>query len=225
MGILFEAGILSREMRRPILIVLGALAALLALALPRSLRSEPTLEELRPAIPRAVSWVEGQRKLHRPQGRPLSKTERRALDPFFPKGLLEQTRIATAPRITNPPFVEDFGRRADGSLLYDMRGASGIAFIDTVVVVESRTQPGTRRWIGLLFHELVHLTQYRTLGTEGFVRGYIESMVQVGFDYPAIAHEAQAYSLQGRFRHHPDEAFSVEEEVRERFPSGASPTS
>ncbi len=84
MSILFEAGILSREMRRPILIVLGALAALLALALPRSLRSEPTLEELRPAIPRAVSWVEGQRKLHRPQGRPLNQTERRALDPFFP---------------------------------------------------------------------------------------------------------------------------------------------
>lgn len=209
--------------RRLFILCLGALAVLIGVGLPKASRSEPSFEELEPLVQKAIAWIEEQRRIFRSEGRPLNEVERQALDPFFPAEVLDEARIAFAPRIGNPPFITELGTRADGSLLFDVRSASAIAFVDTVVAAETRTRPGTRRWVGLLFHELVHLTQYRLLGTEDFIRRYIQSMVDVSFAYPAIAHEAQAFSLQRRFEGDPGNVFSVESEVRRSFRLDSSP--
>ena len=204
-------------MKTVLLFLLAAAALFFGLVRQKASSQEPSLEDLEALLPRAVTWVQQQRDHFRPRGRPLNETERRAFEPFFPQEILEEARIATTDRITNPEFVEDLGTGPDGGLLYDMRGASGIAFIDTVAVVDSRTEPGSRRWMGLIFHELVHLTQYRELGIEGFVESYVRSMAEVEFHYPSIDHESQAFELQRRFARGPEAVFSVQDEVRKKF--------
>jgi hypothetical protein len=65
----------------------------------------------------------------------------------------------------------------------------------------------------LLFHELVHVEQYRQLGVQRFSELYVRGFIDGG-GYEAIPLEVNAYVLEDRFRSNPREAFSVSVEVR-----------
>lgn len=165
----------------------------------------------------AVTWIEDERRLHRAHGRPLNDFELLVLAPFFPGAVLRKARVTMVHCLKNPTFTSVLERAPDGGLLFDLTSASAIAFVDTVLVVRSVASPDSDSWSSLLFHELVHLTQYRVLGREGFVDSYMRSMIEEGFAYRAIAHEAQAFALQGKFEEDPGRPFSVEREVRTLF--------
>jgi len=66
---------------------------------------------------------------------------------------------------------------------------------------------------GLLFHELVHVEQYRHLGIPRFSDLYVRGFLNGG-SYEAIPLEINAYTLGGRFEFDPQRVFSVEDEVR-----------
>jgi hypothetical protein len=66
---------------------------------------------------------------------------------------------------------------------------------------------------GLLFHELVHVEQYRQLGVVRFSELYVCGFLNGG-SYEAIPLEANAYTLGGRFEQDPARHFSVTDEVR-----------
>jgi len=66
---------------------------------------------------------------------------------------------------------------------------------------------------GLLFHELVHVEQYRQLGLSRFSELYVGGFLKGG-SYEAIPLEVNAYTLEGRFEANPAQHFSVAEEVR-----------
>jgi hypothetical protein len=66
---------------------------------------------------------------------------------------------------------------------------------------------------GLLFHELVHVEQYRQLGIPRFSELYVSGFLNGG-SYEAIPLEVNAYTLEGRFEASPAQQFSVAEEVR-----------
>lgn len=51
---------------------------------------------------------------------------------------------------------------------------------------------------GLLFHELVHVEQYRQLGIPRFSGLYVRGFLKGG-SYEAIPPEGNAYTLEGRF--------------------------
>jgi hypothetical protein len=51
---------------------------------------------------------------------------------------------------------------------------------------------------GLLFHELVHVEQYRKLGIPRFSELYVRGFLNGG-SYEAIPLEVNAYSLEDRF--------------------------
>ena len=65
----------------------------------------------------------------------------------------------------------------------------------------------------LLFHELVHVEQYRQLGIVRFSELYVRGFLNGG-SYEAIPLEINAYSLGARYQKSPDAYFSVEDEVR-----------
>jgi hypothetical protein len=67
---------------------------------------------------------------------------------------------------------------------------------------------------GLLFHELVHVEQYRQLGISRFSELYVRGFLNGG-SYEAIPLEVNAYALQGRFEANPAQGFSVAEEVEQ----------
>ena len=64
----------------------------------------------------------------------------------------------------------------------------------------------------LLFHELVHVEQYRQLGMVRFAELYVRGFL-TGGSYEAIPLEVNAYTLERRFKSHPRRVFSVQAEV------------
>jgi hypothetical protein len=90
--------------------------------------------------------------------------------------------------------------------LPDQSTMGAITFCDVVVSHEPFTN-------GLLFHELVHVEQYRQLGIPRFSDLYVRGFLNGG-SYEAIPLEVNAYTLGGRFESDPLRAFSVENEVR-----------
>jgi hypothetical protein len=65
---------------------------------------------------------------------------------------------------------------------------------------------------GLLFHEFVHVEQYRQLGVPRFAELYVRGFLNGG-GYDGIPLEINAYELGSRFEEHPERGFSVEAEV------------
>ena len=71
----------------------------------------------------------------------------------------------------------------------------------------------------LLFHELVHVEQYRQLGIPRFSELYVRGFLN-GASYVAIPLEVNAYTLGGRFENNPAQQFSVADEVRSWITEG-----
>ena len=90
--------------------------------------------------------------------------------------------------------------------LPDQSEMGAITFCDVVVSHETFTN-------GLLFHELVHVEQYRQLGIPRFSELYVRGFLSGG-SYEAIPLEINAYTLEGRFEKNPAHSFSVAEEAR-----------
>jgi hypothetical protein len=82
---------------------------------------------------------------------------------------------------------------------------AAITFNDVIVSHEALSAP-------LLFHELVHVEQYRQLGVDCFAELYVKGFLDGG-SYEAIPIEVNAYGLEGEFRRTPHRGFSVEEAV------------
>jgi hypothetical protein len=101
-----------------------------------------------------------------------------------------------------PPDVEKLGFNN----LPDQSTMGAITFSDVVVSHEPFSN-------GLLFHELVHVEQYRQLGIPRFSEFYVRGFLNGG-SYEAIPLEVNAYALGGRFESDPQRVFSVDDEVR-----------
>jgi len=65
---------------------------------------------------------------------------------------------------------------------------------------------------GLLFHELVHVEQYRQLGVPRFSELYVRGFL-TGGGYEGIPLERNAYALGARFEANLQERFSVSDDV------------
>lgn len=128
------------------------------------------------------------------------------MNPFFRVDVLNATRVVVPEneRVANPdfyPMLQELGF----TNLPNFGGMAAITFNDVVVSHEALTPP-------LLFHELVHVEQYRQLGVDRFAELYVKGFLEGG-SYEAIPLEIGAYSLEGKFRKAPHRGFSVEQEV------------
>jgi hypothetical protein len=108
-------------------------------------------------------------------------------------------------RVPNPDFYPML-RGLGFNNLPDQSAMGAITFCDVVVSHERFTA-------GLLFHELVHVEQYRQLGIPRFSDLYVRGFLNGG-SYDAIPLEVNAYTLGGRFESDPQRLFSVDDEVR-----------
>ncbi|SRR6266404_2608073 len=125
---------------------------------------------------------------------------------FFRPELLGSTRavVLENQRVGNPDFypeLEAVGFRN----LPDFSGMAAITFNDVIVSHEPFGSP-------LLFHELVHVEQYKQLGVDRFAELYVKGFLSGG-SYEAIPLELNAYGLECTFRNYPHRGFSVESEV------------
>lgn len=105
--------------------------------------------------------------------------------------------MANVDQLSNPPFYDELIQM--GFPLLDISNSSGITFVDCIVIRKS-LERNFQSWVSILFHELVHVTQYQILGSRKLVEEYVRSWIQNGYSYHAIPFEVQAYRLEARFR-------------------------
>ena len=71
--------------------------------------------------------------------------------------------------------------------------AAGITFDECVLIVD----PGVP--MDVLFHEMVHVEQYRILGMKEFSRAYVQGIVDCDFIYEKIPLAAIVFEMTARF--------------------------
>ena len=152
-------------------------------------------------------YIATQRERYAPRAIALSAQQRVAIGGFFSPQLLEGVRLLVlkGERVGNPDFYPAL-RNLGFNNLPDQSTMGAITFCDVVVSHEAFSN-------GLLFHELVHVEQYRQLGIPRFSELYVRGFL-IGGSYEAIPLEVNAYTLGGRFEKNPAQQFSVAEEVR-----------
>jgi hypothetical protein len=133
-----------------------------------------------------------------------------SLHGYFPPAVLAETLIvqATMPEPLLYPLVRVFGIRG----LLEMSSIGAITLVDVVAYSDELDR-------STMFHELVHVVQYRVLGLKRFAQLYVKGFLEGG-GYDGIPLEQQAYELGARFDRRPEDKFSVEEDVIRRHADG-----
>jgi len=167
-------------------------------------------------IQNGTAWIRDQRAGRYPIASLLDPDVQSALAPFFEPPTLQSARVVVVPIIDNPPFYTEL-KQAGIPIPIDFTQMGGITFVDTILVSQAIADFDAAALRSLLFHECVHVAQYRLLGVDRFVREYVEGWAANGFSYSAIPLERHAYELQDRFVSRQQAIFLVEESIRERF--------
>lgn len=176
-------------------------------------RSPDHAAEIRLFKTEGERWIAAERDRHYPHASALDERELGVLAPYFSEHVLAMARVRVLDGFENPDFFSVF-EDAGSPYPIDLRRASGLALIDTILIASSTSR---RSRPLILFHELVHVVQYDVLGLEDYMERYVEGWVESGQRYREIPHEIQAYELTRRFRDSDASVFSVEAEVRSLF--------
>lgn len=130
---------------------------------------------------------------------------------FFSPVDLQRIRVIQPgqERVPNPPFYSEL-EKLGFTGLPDFTSMGAITFDDVVVFHEPLTPQ-------LIFHEMVHIVQYRLLGIDDFARLYVRGYLHGGYDGTPL--EVCAYELDGRFIMG-SVGFNVEAEVRSWIVNG-----
>ncbi|HUI85400.1 MAG TPA: hypothetical protein VL240_14335 [Candidatus Binatia bacterium] len=142
------------------------------------------------AFTRAVAdYIRAQRSRYYSRAVPLKFSELWLR--YFPAADLERVRVLQpgVERVFNPPFYAEL-ERLGFTGLPDFGAMAAITFDDVAVFHRALTPQ-------LLFHELVHMVQYRLLGIDEFARLYVRGYLHGGYDGTPL--EICAYELDGRF--------------------------
>ena len=167
---------------------------------------ELTPEQVLQVSQLVAQYISNQRDRYAIRGVPLSAQQTELLGPFFSRQAIESVRLCVLvdERIDNPDFYPVLlGLGFEN--LPDQSTMAAVTFSDTIVSHGRITD-------GLLFHELVHVEQYRQLGIAEFSNLYVRGFL-AGGGYDGIPLERNAYALGARFEAEPTNAFSVEAEV------------
>lgn len=163
--------------------------------------------ELAEVIREVAEYTQQQRRYFFSLAKPLSPEQKRTMEPFFSRPILDAVRVHVIPPASfpNPPFV--YRARARGfQHMPEFSHQQELTFEDVILLQE----PGSDRW---LFHGLVHVVQGRVLGPEGYVAAYLRAFVNTG-RHVTVPLEVQAFQLDERFAAATAQPFSVEDEVR-----------
>ena len=156
-----------------------------------------------------AQYIRAQRAHYYPRSVPLTFSE--LWSRFFSAVDLQRIRVIQPgqERVPNPPFYANL-EQLGFSGLPNFTSMGAITFDDVVVFHEPLTPQ-------LIFHEMVHIVQYRLLGIDDFARLYVRGYLHGGYDGTPL--EVCAYELDGRFIMG-SVGFDVEAEVRSWIVNG-----
>jgi hypothetical protein len=182
-----------------------------------------TDDELRRILlERGPAWIRAQATAYGAMGRAVPEQTAALFRRFFGSDV-DRARVAIA-RIEDPPFYSELRTRGvdERELLPFAANMGGITFDGTIILGSQLVAAEASAQLpGLLFHELVHVVQYRLLGVDRFAQRYVDGWLagRVLRDepmrrYETIPLEAMAFQLQRRFAKSPAAVFSVEDAAR-----------
>lgn len=165
-----------------------------------------TVEQVAQVSELVSHYITTQREKYATLAIPLSAHQRGQMSGFFSPQLLDVARLLVliGERVANPDFYPMLIELGFDNLP-DQSTMGAITFSDTVVSHGPFTD-------GLLFHELVHVEQYRQLGVRLFSQSYVRGFLNGG-GYDGIPLERNAYTLGERYEKTPTRVFSVADEV------------
>ena len=138
-----------------------------------------------------TAYIQRQRDRLGGQAVDLPVDSKRKLSSYFAPDILDSTRLIVSKSLPIPELPYNVLLRSFG---FHLPGASSVSAITFDYVIAARDWPSTR----LLFHELIHVVQYRQLGVRRFARLYVEGFLNNG-SYGRIPLESCAFSLEERF--------------------------
>lgn len=165
-----------------------------------------TMEQVQHLSAAVALYISSQREAFLPSAFPLTEEQGLAMEGFFVPEVIDEARLVVLHnnRVQNPNFYPQL-RQLGFRNLPDFGLMAAITFGNVVVSHQPFTQ-------GLLFHELVHVEQYRQLGIPQFSNLYVSGFL-AGGGYEEILLERNAYALGVRFEANPRQRFSVSDEV------------
>jgi hypothetical protein len=154
------------------------------------------------------SYISDGRSKYAPQAVALTDAQRAAMSAFFSSGVLDSVRLCVlrSTRVQNPSMYA-MAKMMGIRNLPGFADMTAITFVDVIVSHQEFTD-------ALLFHELVHVTQYAQMDLKEFAARFVNGFLRGG-SYEEIPLEKMAHALEGRFSQNPAEAFSVDDEVRQ----------
>jgi len=171
---------------------------------------------LRPLAPLfsyfVARYIERNAVEHRRDARKLTVREQDAMAAFFPADLLQRVRIAAPSQPLQPPRIQKLATIFGMEKLLTPKATAAITFNHVI----AHCGPLSLR---TLFHELVHVEQYKQLGVRDFARLYVRGFLRNG-SYEQIPLEIHAYELDERYAANPALRFAVRDEVRRWIAEG-----
>lgn len=165
-----------------------------------------TIQQIAHVSALVSQYIVAQRKEYVRQCTPLTPEQKATMKGFFSLNLLDGVGIVRLEghRVANPSFYPMLAEMGFANLP-DFGEMAAITFSNVVVSHVPFTN-------GLLFHELVHVEQYRRLGISRFAELYVRGFL-TGGGYDDIPLEVHAYGLGARFEASPRQLFLVSDEV------------
>jgi hypothetical protein len=165
--------------------------------------SPPQVDQLSSLV---AQYISNQRTRYLPTGVPLSTQQKTAMAGFFTSDLLDEVRwmVLVGEWVANPDFYPMLVAIGFTNLP-DQPAMAAVTFFDVVVAHVRFTD-------ALLFHQLVHVEQYRQLGIPRFADLYVRGFLNGG-GYDGIPLERNAYMLGDQYALDPAKPFSVAEVV------------
>jgi hypothetical protein len=176
-----------------------------------------TEQQHRAVYPLIAGWMQKTLDEHAMAARPAASLGFSRLPHYYDERLLASAKALVVAKVPVPPLS---AMGLPGLVAFERMEMGGMTFFDTYFVradlagVES-----------LHFHELVHVVQWRALGSEKFLACYADGLERFGYLRSPL--ELMAFRLQRRFEREA-EPFSVEaacqEPLREMASGGGQAT-
>lgn len=159
-----------------------------------------------------ASFIREQRHLYARSAQPVGEADRVRLAIHFSAEMLDSTRLVRVRSLSNPDFYSPL-EQLGFTNLPQFRDMAAVTFVDVVVAQQEFTP-------SLLFHEMVHIVQYRQLGVDKFAELYVRGFLETG-EYLSIPLERVAYHLEDMFRLRPDLPIEVEKQATSFRPAAS----
>jgi hypothetical protein len=165
-----------------------------------------TPEEFRTAYPKVQAWIQKTLAVYEQDAQPIASMRFARLPLYFDHTSLETAKFIPIDRVPMPPLA---AMGLDRFAAFEQGDFNGVTYLDRYFIKRPVVTEEA-----LHFHELIHVIQWRLLGSEGFLATYANGLDEFGYENSPL--EKMAYDAETLFRRS-SVTFDAEKFVVERL--------